>query len=329
KTEHGFKVGTKAGVVAGFLNRNQIEKIYGINTMEVTDVPDRRDVSIRQSVQILSFSGVYLSTFSQTVMIPGNKVDFVRNCTLSTQIGNVMCKVDFVRYSIYTEIEHIHIKMEVEKVQKFMWVVVNLQSFPLFSIYLVMILLGSVWQRVTSPLQIRPVSIITIFNQSESTFVKEPADYLKPYFKMYYTTKIIELLDTVFMIIRHRSRQISFLHVYHHSTMLLLSDSAYNMYPWPGIAPYLALNSFVHVVLYLYYGLTALFPDKSFPWKKHLTQLQIIQFLILFCHAAVGYLYHGYCVYGLFYGITMTSLFSNFYYQAYMRPRKSNKSHSS
>lgn len=165
--------------------------------------------------------------------------------------------------------------------------------------------------------------------QSESTFVKEPSNYLKPYFKMYYTTKIIELLDTVFMIVRHRSRQISFLHVYHHSSMLLLSDCAYNMYPWPGIAPYLALNSFVHVVLYLYYGLTALFPDKSFPWKKHLTQLQILQFMVLFCHAAVGYLYHGYCVYGLFYGITMTSLFSNFYYQAYMRPRKSNKSHSS
>lgn len=38
----------------------------------------------------------------------------------------------------------------------------------------------------------------------------------------YYISKAIELLDTVFMILRKRNNQITFLHVFHHSSMLLL-----------------------------------------------------------------------------------------------------------
>lgn len=159
------------------------------------------------------------------------------------------------------------------------------------------------------------------FTISKSTFELGSAPYLLPYFKMYWITKIIELGDTVFMILRHRRRQISFLHVYHHSSMLLLTDACYFLYPWPAMSVYLATNSFVHVVLYLYYGLTALFPERSFPWKKNITQLQILQFIVLFKHALFGYLYHGFCIYGLFYGLTMTSLFSNFYYKAYVKSK--------
>ena len=38
----------------------------------------------------------------------------------------------------------------------------------------------------------------------------------------YYFSKIIELLDTVFFILRKKNNQITFLHVYHHSTMVPL-----------------------------------------------------------------------------------------------------------
>ena len=167
------------------------------------------------------------------------------------------------------------------------------------------------------------IGFLHCFTLMDSSFQLGPAPYLLPYIKMYWITKIIELMDTVFMILRHKRRQISFLHVYHHSSMLLLTDSCYHLYPWPAISVYLATNSFVHVVLYLYYGLTALFPEKSFPWKKHITQLQILQFLVLFVHATFGYLYHGFCIYGIFYGITMTSLFSHFYYVAYVKTKPS------
>ena len=230
--------------------------------------------------------------------------------------------------------------LTVAGIQKFLGVAVSLQSFPLFCFYLILIMLSPVWQRFTSPIHFRRLMILHnfaccfislysligflhCFTLMDSSFQLGPAPYLLPYIKMYWITKIIELMDTVFMILRHKRRQISFLHVYHHSSMLLLTDSCYHLYPWPAISVYLATNSFVHVVLYLYYGLTALFPEKSFPWKKHITQLQILQFLVLFVHATFGYLYHGFCIYGIFYGITMTSLFSHFYYVAYVKTKPS------
>ena len=39
---------------------------------------------------------------------------------------------------------------------------------------------------------------------------------------LYYISKLIELLDTVLFLLTKRFRQITFLHVYHHSTMPLI-----------------------------------------------------------------------------------------------------------
>lgn len=43
------------------------------------------------------------------------------------------------------------------------------------------------------------------------------------------------------------------------------------------------INSFVHVVMYTYYLLTAWDPEykKSVWWKKHITQLQIVRILFI------------------------------------------------
>ena len=168
--------------------------------------------------------------------------------------------------------------------------------------------------------------------QAKSSFEKSTSQVLIPVYRIYWLTKLYELLDTVFMILRHKQRQISFLHVYHHSTMIILSDLVYHIYPYPAFTVYLALNSVVHVVLYAYYGLSALNPENPPKWKKFLTQFQIVQFFLDMVHVIMGYLYHGYCIYGIFYGITMISLFSNFYYQAYVKAPKSkslNKSNTS
>ena len=40
---------------------------------------------------------------------------------------------------------------------------------------------------------------------------------------VYWLSKLYELLDTVFMILRHKRRQISFLHVFHHSSITIVS----------------------------------------------------------------------------------------------------------
>ena len=171
------------------------------------------------------------------------------------------------------------------------------------------------------------VGFVIGLHQSDHLFQKDALDLLKPYVLMYWITKNIELLDTVFMVLRHRKRQISMLHVYHHGSMLLLSDYAYHYTPWPAICFFLCVNSLVHVMLYCYYGLTAWKPSTTPTWKQRLTEIQIIQFLVAIVMATIGYMNHGYCIYGIFYGILMASMFSNFYYFAYIkkRPEKQQK----
>ncbi len=141
---------------------------------------------------------------------------------------------------------------------------------------------------------------------------------LKPFMVLYWQTKIMELMDTAFMILRHRSRQVTFLHVYHHATMLLLTDYTCHNTVWPAICFMYCINSIVHVILYFYYAFTAWYPNYNIPWKHRLTQIQLTQFAIDFVFAFVGYLYYGYCVYILIYLFTMTALFSNFYIKAYL-----------
>ena len=110
---------------------------------------------------------------------------------------------------------------------------------------------------------------------------------------MLHLIKVVELLDTVFMLLRHKFRQISTLHVYHHASMLLLSDLGYSQYAWAAFAMPLMLNALVHVFLYLYYALTAAGFSPGF-WKRRLTELQIAQFLIDLVHAVVGFVNYNF-----------------------------------
>ena len=156
---------------------------------------------------------------------------------------------------------------------------------------------------------------------ADHLYVMKSSSSLTPIFQVYWITKNIELLDTVFMVLRHKARQITVLHIFHHSSMILLSDYAYHHTPWPAIAVFLCLNSMVHVVLYIYYGLTAMNPENPPLWKQRLTEIQIAQFLIDMVFAGFGYLYHGFCIYGILYGVIMTYMFSSFYYQAYIKAK--------
>lgn len=48
---------------------------------------------------------------------------------------------------------------------------------------------------------------------------------------MYFLAKISELLDTVFFVLRKKDRQITFLHLYHHTVMPMISWGATKYYP--------------------------------------------------------------------------------------------------
>lgn len=143
----------------------------------------------------------------------------------------------------------------------------------------------------------------------------------------FYASKIMELLDTMFFLLRKKNSQVSFLHVYHHTTMVCLW--------WIGIKwvaggqSFLSalINSLVHVIMYTYYGMSAVQSLRKYLWwKRHLTQFQLIQFCILLCHGVVS-LYVK-CDYPLWmqcslvlYMVSFLVLFSNFYIHSYLAKR--------
>ncbi|CAG4936663.1 unnamed protein product [Colias eurytheme] len=96
----------------------------------------------------------------------------------------------------------------------------------------------------------------------------------------YFLLKIIDLMDTIFFVLRKKFNQVSFLHVYHHTGMVILSWGAATYFPGGHGTMVGVINTFVHVVMYSYYLLTVAFPSvkNSLWWKKYITQLQIIQF---------------------------------------------------
>jgi len=146
---------------------------------------------------------------------------------------------------------------------------------------------------------------------------------------LYYVSKLIELADSLFIILRKREQQLSFLHIYHHATMFPLW--------WIG-ARYVAggssflgalFNCCVHVVMYSYYALSAMGGrvKRFLWWKKYLTVLQMAQFvaaLVMGINAIrIGcdfpmWMQYSCCLYML----SFLVLFSNFYYKAYLDQRQ-------
>ncbi|CAH2074986.1 unnamed protein product, partial [Iphiclides podalirius] len=106
----------------------------------------------------------------------------------------------------------------------------------------------------------------------------------------YFIAKVTELLDTVFFVLRKKNSQITFLHVYHHTIMVAITWSTLKYEPTYSTIFLGTINSFVHIVMYAYYGLSS-FPGlaKYLWWKKYLTSMQMIQFLLIFAQAVSSY----------------------------------------
>lgn len=147
-----------------------------------------------------------------------------------------------------------------------------------------------------------------------------------------FMSKLFELLDTVFFVLRKKDSQVTFLHVYHHWTIVV--NCWIGCKYVPGGHSYLigAANSFVHVIMYTYYALSALGPkaQKYLWWKRHLTQLQLVQFILIITHVIIGlWMDCGYpkpiSIYQLVYTILMALLFVNFYVQAYLKKQSAAK----
>ncbi|XP_076164233.1 very long chain fatty acid elongase AAEL008004 [Ptiloglossa arizonensis] len=103
----------------------------------------------------------------------------------------------------------------------------------------------------------------------------------------YYFSKFTEFMDTIFFVLRKKNDHITTLHVIHHGCMPMSVWFGVKFTPGGHSTFFGLLNTFVHIVMYSYYLLSALGP-KIQPylwWKKYLTSLQMVQFILVMVHA--------------------------------------------
>lgn len=147
---------------------------------------------------------------------------------------------------------------------------------------------------------------------------------------LFFLTKLIELLDTVFFILRKKNSQITFLHVFHHSFVPVFCWVALKLAPGVANGFFPLINSCIHVIMYFYYGLST-FGSWIQPylwWKKYLTRLQMIQFVLVMFNCIVTSLSKD-CKFPILFSYlqggvatTFLILFSIYYRNAYHEKKK-------
>eukprot|EP00741_Cyanophora_paradoxa_P016368 tig00020912_g15803.t1 len=229
--------------------------------------------------------------------------------------------------------------------------------------YLAFVILGSVVMKAIKPFQLKLFSILhNVFLVGLSGYMCAEAIrqavngkygfFCNAYDKspkgqamadivyIFYVSKLYEFMDTVIMILRGKFNQVSFLHVYHHTTIFIIWWYIATHAPGGDAYYSTALNSFIHFVMYSYYLGTCL-GEKSFirrvttVVKPHITKMQMFQFVTM-ASQAVYDLTHK-CDYprGLiqiyfWYMLSLLALFGNFYVQSYLKkPASRSKSASS
>uniref|UniRef100_A0A0A9W0Z0 Elongation of very long chain fatty acids protein n=2 Tax=Lygus hesperus TaxID=30085 RepID=A0A0A9W0Z0_LYGHE len=149
--------------------------------------------------------------------------------------------------------------------------------------------------------------------------------------KVYYVNKIVDLMDTVFFILRKKDSQITFLHLFHHVTMVVSTYISVMVIREEMSAVIATLNSVVHVIMYAYYLLSGLGPgmQKYLWWKKYLTTFQIVQLASMVAIIAKMKFYDKCPCHRVFYIMWPVNvciyllLFVKFYYDAYMKKLRS------
>lgn len=134
---------------------------------------------------------------------------------------------------------------------------------------------------------------------------------------VHYVTKYLDMFDSLFMVLRKKGDQLSFLHVYHHCTIGVIWGLLLHFGVANGAAYFGAwINSLVHAMMYFHYLWTSL--GFSNPLKSYLTMFQMFQFALCILQAVLAALYdtqipRGWCVLQLCYHATLLYLFRDFF----------------
>ena len=107
---------------------------------------------------------------------------------------------------------------------------------------------------------------------------------------LYILSKFVDLLDTVFFVLRKKRSQITALHFYHHLSVPVQGWTYFRLCGSDHLSASFGLwNSLVHTIMYAYYGLSATGNPALLNGlqkaKPYITQLQIVQFVGLISFA--------------------------------------------
>lgn len=111
----------------------------------------------------------------------------------------------------------------------------------------------------------------------------------------YYMLRIFEFTEAVFFVLRKKYGQASGLHLSHHCAVavdiwfvMTYGAQAQSMFVT-------CINTFVHLVMYSYYFLSALGPwmQQFLWWKRYLTQFQLVQFVVIMVDNALPLFSNG------------------------------------
>lgn len=142
---------------------------------------------------------------------------------------------------------------------------------------------------------------------------------------VFYLSKFYEFMDTVILVLK--KRPLTFLHVYHHA-MVVVMCFLWLEYSQSLQVIALITNASVHTLMYAYYLLCSI--GFQPPWKKLVTNCQIVQFLFSFLVSIVFLWLHftgdgcagmGAWIFNALFNASLLVLFFNFHRQQYRKGR--------
>ncbi|CAM9107941.1 unnamed protein product [Discosporangium mesarthrocarpum] len=174
---------------------------------------------------------------------------------------------------------------------------------------------------------------VIAYRQGYSAVPCNPFNYTDPpvgnVLWLFYISKILDFMDTVFIVLKKSWRQLSFLHVYHHCTIFMFYWLNLNAGYDGDVYLTVTLNGFIHTVMYTYYFVSM--HTKDIWWKKYMTLMQMIQFVGMTTQAfyllgtgCTSYPRRIIVVYAA-YILSLLVLFAQFYVQSYTKPKSGPK----
>jgi len=152
-------------------------------------------------------------------------------------------------------------------------------------------------------------------------FNSEYTGPLEYFMFVHYLSKLLDFVDTYLILLRKNFQQLTFLHVYHHSSILIIWGMLLQYDVGNGTATFGAgLNSLIHTIMYTHYLVSSL--GIKNPYKQLVTVAQMFQFFLCLLHSILAYFLETtpvkqFAFVQLLYQSTMLLLFGNFFIHTY------------